>query len=101
VGISPQGLMGNPSSFFYLDQGRLVEKAYQGNVPDVSVLFFEDGGVYYAVLADARLIRSLLFRLYYLKGQGLTLFKPLVEKGSLAGGTVVQVFELDRKKIPA
>jgi len=41
----------------------------------------------------------MLFRLYYLKGQGMTLFRPLLEKGSLAGGTRVSVFELDREKL--
>lgn len=100
MGVSPDGVSMNPRSFFYIDQARLVEKTYQGNVPDVAILFFEDAGAFYTVLADARLIRSILFRLYYLKGQGLTLFKPLLEKGSLAGGTVVQVFELDQKKFP-
>ena len=101
IGISAQGLMGHPASFFYVDQGTLVEKGYSGNVPDVSVLLIEDAGAFYCVVADARLIRSVLFRLYYLKGQGMTFFKPLLEKGSLAGGTVVRVFELDRKKILA
>ena len=85
-----------PASLFYLDQGKLVEKIFQGGRANVSVLFFEDAGTFYSVIADARLIRSLLFRLYYLKGQGLSFFKPLITKGSLAGGTMVQIFELDR-----
>jgi len=101
IGISAQGLMGHPASFFYVDQGKVVEKNYSGNVPDVSVLLIEDGGLFYCVVADARLIRSVLFRLYYLKGQGMTFFKPFLEKGSLAGGTVVRVFELDREKLSA
>lgn len=98
VNISPEGRMGPPGSFFYVEGGNLIEKTYQTGFPEASLLFFEDGGVFYAVLADARLIRSLLFRLYYLRGQGLIFFAPLVEKGSFAGGTVVKVFEIDRQK---
>jgi len=101
IGISPQGLMGHPASFFYADQGKLIEKSYSGNVPDVSVLLVEDNGAFYCVVADARLIRSVLFRLYYLKGQGMTFFRLFLEKGSLAGGTVVRVFEVDREKFLA
>ncbi len=98
IGISHQGLIGHPASFFYVDQGKLVEKNYSRSVSDVSVLLIEDAGVFYCVVADARLIRSVLFRLYYLKGQGMTFFKPFLEKGSLSGGTVIRVFEVDREK---
>jgi dolichyl-phosphooligosaccharide-protein glycotransferase len=99
VFIPSKKIQGKPASFFYLDQGKLVEKAYSGDRANVSVLFFEDTGIFYCVMADARLIRSLLFRLYYLKGEGLDLFKPWTEEGSLSGGTVVRVFELDREKL--
>lgn len=97
--IPAKKVEGRPASLFYIDQGKLVEKIFQGDRVNASVLFFEDGGTFYCVIADARLIRSLLFRLYYLKGQGLVFFKPLIEEGSLSGGTVVRVFELDRKKL--
>jgi dolichyl-diphosphooligosaccharide--protein glycosyltransferase len=101
IGISAQGTLGHPASFFYVDQGKLVEKKFTGYVPDVAVLLVEDAGVFYCVVADARLIRSVLFRLYYLKGQGMTFFKPLLEKGSLASGTVVRVFEIERDRFLA
>jgi dolichyl-diphosphooligosaccharide--protein glycosyltransferase len=99
VVIPDKKIQGAPVSLFFLEQGNLVEKKSQGNVLNVSALFFEEGGVFYSVIADARLIRSLLFRLYYLKGQGLAYFKPVIEKGSLSGGTMVQIYELDREKI--
>lgn len=101
VFIPSKNIQGRPASLFYLDQGKLVEKTYQGDRVNACVLFFEDAGIFYSLIADARLIRSLLFRLYYLKGQGLTFFKPLLEEGSLSGGTVVRVFELDREKLSA
>lgn len=100
VDLPPGGQPVRPSHFFYVRQGNLVEKAYHDGGVNTAVLHFKDAGNDYAVLADVRLVRSLLFRLYYLKGQGLTLFKPLVEKGSFSGGTVVQVFELERQNLP-
>jgi hypothetical protein len=97
--IPSKGVQGAPASLFLLEQGKLVEKVFQTNTVNVSALVFEDGGDFYSVLADARLIRSLLFRLYYLKGQGLLLFKPLFTRGALREGTCLSVFELERDKL--
>ncbi len=99
LGNPGQGFSGHPASFFYMDAGKLIEKEYTDSGLEVSVLLIEDAGAFYSVIADARLIRSVLFQLYYLQGRGMTLFKPLIEKGTLAGGTRVCVFELDRKKL--
>ena len=66
-------LQGAPSSLFYFEKGQLLEKVFRGEGGlDISALVFEDQGSFYSVLADARLIRSLLFRLYYLQGRGLS-----------------------------
>ncbi len=97
--IPDKKLRGAPSSLFYMENGQLQEKIFRDGALDISALVFEAQGSFYAVLADAQLIRSLLFRLYYLRGQGLSLFKPLVNQGTLQGGTVIRVFELDREKL--
>ncbi|MFH0984088.1 MAG: STT3 domain-containing protein [Candidatus Omnitrophota bacterium] len=89
-----------PVSLFYLDQGQLVEKIYADPLTDLSVLLFQDGKSLYAVMADAKLIRSMLFRLYYLQAEGLSFFKPFISEGSLSGGTCVRIFELDRSRFP-
>jgi hypothetical protein len=96
--IPSMKINGKLMSLFYLDQGQLIEKKSQGDALDASALVFEDQGIFYSVIADPKLIRSLLFRLYYLKGQGLSFFKPIISKGSLSGGTVIRVFELERNK---
>lgn len=85
-----------PASLFYLDGNRLVEKIYPDKGIEASALYFEEEGAFYCVIADARLIRSLLFRLYYLRAQGLDYFKPFAGKGTLEKGTVVRIFELNR-----
>jgi dolichyl-diphosphooligosaccharide--protein glycosyltransferase len=97
--IPQKRLQGAPASLFYPEKGRLQEKVFLRDTLDISALVFEDQGSLYSVLADARLMRSLLFRLYYLHGQGLSLFRLLVNRGALNGGTVIRVFELDRKAL--
>jgi hypothetical protein len=99
--IPSKGVQGTPASLFFPEQGRLVEKILSAGSPDVSALIFEENGAFYSVLADARLIRSLLFRLYYLNGEGLMFFKPVLSRGTLRGGTVVRVFKLDTEKFSA
>lgn len=99
VFIPAKGIQGAPASLFFFEQGVLVEKKFEKDLLDVSALFFEDRGHLYAVLADADLIRSMLFRLYYLDGRGLSLFKPVLTQGTLRGGTFLRVFELERDKL--
>jgi len=99
VFVPDKGIQGAPTRLFYVENGQLQEKAFQKDAVNISALIFEDQGSLYSVLADARLIRSLLFRLYYLQGQGLSLFKPKVSRGTLQGGTVIRVFELDRQRL--
>jgi hypothetical protein len=61
---------------FYLDaQDQLQETPMQGEHLDVSALFFDvvkpdSTGEKQVVLADRRLLRSLMFRLYYLDARG-------------------------------
>lgn len=97
--VPSKNLQGRPISLFYLEHEKLTEKTFQGDRVNTSVLFFEDAGTFYCVVADAYLIRSLLFRLYYLGGKGLSLFKPFLSQGNLYEGTFIRVFELDREKL--
>ena len=91
--------VGKPASLFVLDdQNRLIEKKYEDFRYNGSVLVFRDGDKPYADLAEAPLIRSMLFRLYYLNAKGLKFFKPVVSKGSIGGGPCIRIFELDRSK---
>lgn len=94
--IPQKRLQGRPMSLFYMKEGQFIEKSYEGERVDVSALLIEENGSYRLVLADPRLIRSMLFRLYYLKGQGLKTFKPFLAKEDNAG-TRIFIYEVDRK----
>ena len=98
--IPSKGVQGAPASLFFFEQEKLVEKIATGDVLDASALVFEDQGTFYSVIADARLIRSMLFRLYYLSGESLSMFRLLLSRGTLQDGTLVRVFELEREKLP-
>lgn len=99
LSLPEKRIQGRPASLFYMKEGRLEEKTFQGERIDTSALLIEREGTFYAVLADARLIRSLMFRLYYLKGEGLTLFKPFSWKRNELNGDQVGVFELNESAL--
>lgn len=95
IEIAQKGLRGRPLSLFYTEAGRLQEKTFEGDRVDASALFYQTkDGSYHAVMADARLIRSLLFRLYYLNAEGLEHFKPFTANKDAYTGTDVKVFEV-------
>lgn len=96
--VPSANLQKKPHSLFYLDQGQLAEKTFPGGISNISVLLFQEGETFYTLIADVRLMRSMLFRLYYLKGKGISFFQPLIAEGSLSGGTMVQVYELVRAR---
>ncbi len=91
VVLPDRGLNGRPDSLFYVQDGGLLERDLEGDQVDVSALLIEQGGVYSSVLADAELIRSLMFRLYFLNGRGLDLFQPLLARGDRRAGNAITV----------
>lgn len=87
---------GIPSSIIYLnDKDEVVEKKLDNATLGVSLLFYKDGSLYNGILADRRLAKSLLFRLYFFDGKGLKYFKPFIKEKDPAGRTTVLVFQVD------
>src|SRR5262249_24906726 len=83
-----------PQSLFYMKDDELKEKVCECDRLDVSALLIQDGETYRAVMADPALVRSLMFRLYYLKGEGLKLFKPFSRHNDPLTDNEVDIFEL-------
>lgn len=102
--LLPQ-VQGQPASLFYMEGGKLVEKPAQKaegeELLDVSALLIKKGESWEAVLADPRLIRSVMFRMYYLDAEGLELFRPFARETHTQDGSVVCVFEVLTEKISA
>jgi len=72
-----------PHSLFYLDDGQLKEKVLAGKRIEGSILFWEKDGTYQAVLAHPDLIRSVLFRLYYLGDSHFEIFQTIIRRYDL------------------
>ncbi len=86
-----------PVSVIYFESDKLVENKFFGKLVDVSALVYEKNGLWYSVLADRRLLRSVLFRLYYSKGKGLRFVKPFLDFRESETNTAISVFEIDWK----
>jgi len=100
IQIPEKRIQGRPASLFYMKDGQLEEKMFEGERLDTSALLISMGeGRYRAVLADARLIRSMMFRMYYLKGEGLKYFKPFSAHRNPLNGNEVAAFELQSESI--
>lgn len=72
-----QGQLGKwiiPSEVISISAGRVKEKKVKGD-DKYSLLFLEEGDAWGAVLADRHLARSMLVKLYFMKGTGLKHFK--------------------------
>ncbi len=99
ISIAAKGLAGPPASLFYMDGEQLIEKKYENPGVDVSALLIEEEGTFKSVIADPRLIRSMLFRLYYLGGKGLSLFRPFLAKKDVSLATTLLTYELRRDRL--
>lgn len=95
IQIPSEKVTGQPLSLFYLEQGELKEIKSAGSALDISALVYEADGKFYSLFADRKLILSMLYRLYYLKGAGLRFFKPFYEQSGETPRMTVQIFETD------
>jgi len=91
------GIRGVPHSLMYAKAGKFEEKVNALASIDVSAILINREGQYSAVLASPELARSVLFRLYYLGGEGYKAFNPIIETQDAATKTRVLVVELNWK----
>jgi hypothetical protein len=91
---SPQYGSGVPLSIFYLQGDQIIEKKFYNATLGYSVLLVEDP-VPFTVLLDRHLAQSLLVKLYYFQGKGLTYFKPFSFEKDLTNRTRIFVYEVD------
>jgi hypothetical protein len=94
ISLPAEGVSGMPLTVFRLEDGKLVETPTPGPHLDTSALVFSDGGVLKSVLADRRLLASILYRLYYLRGEGLESMRLAAEQRDPDSGTVILIYEV-------
>ena len=84
-----------PKSLFIFEQGILKETVYPDGALGFSALIFKIEQVYYALMLDRELARSIFVRLYFLNGAGLKYFKPFIQEQTES--KYIRVFEIDWK----
>lgn len=85
---------GKPKSVYYWKNGQMRTKEFPDSTLPVSALVIEENGSFRSILADPRLLNSLAFRLFYLKGRGLERFELVASEESLENGVKLYVFKV-------
>jgi hypothetical protein len=94
---------GIPKSILYMENGQLREKTLENSnlifsallIKDASLKNGEESTTYRTVLADGRLIKSLLFRLYYLGGEGFEYLKKSFVEENVDNRVRIYIYEVD------
>ncbi len=84
-----------PKSLFYLEADALKEIKYPTSELDFSVLLLEEKGDYKIVVLDDKLAKSMLTRLYYLKGLKLKYFKAFITEELKDNAGRIIVYKID------
>jgi hypothetical protein len=90
-----RGRFGIPKSLLIFEKGNLEEIVYEDADFDFSCLFICEEDEFKSLLLDRDLSKSLIVRLYYLKGEGLKYFKPLYKEKD--GEDFIYVYRIDWK----
>ncbi|MFH1791789.1 MAG: STT3 domain-containing protein, partial [Candidatus Omnitrophota bacterium] len=94
-------ISGIPASILYLEDGRLVEKELADSNIKLSVLVMDGERISSCVVAPSAILRSVLFRLFYLDGLGLTHFRRVIHEENPSLNTIIIVYEVDYSDNPA
>ncbi|HOW36412.1 MAG TPA: STT3 domain-containing protein [Candidatus Omnitrophota bacterium] len=86
--------IGVPRSIVYDNGNDVIEKEFAHADLPFSVVLFKQDNLYNCIIADPRLARSLLFRLYFLKGKGLKYLEPFAQESDLTGRTRIYVYRV-------
>jgi hypothetical protein len=86
---------GIPKSIYYERGGEFTEKILPGATLPMSVILINDKTGPKCMLAENRLARSMLLRLYYFGGAGLKLFEPFTDEQDTTGRTRIVVYKIN------
>ncbi len=84
-----------PKSLLYVENGEFMENVYPGATLPWSVLLIEKGSSYQCMVLDNSLAKSLLFKLYYLKGKGLNHFTPYISNEGTGKKNTIMVYRIN------
>ena len=91
-------ISGIPKSVIYTEKGMLVEKKLAGSSIKLSVLVLQPPGqTYSCIVAPAEILKSILFRLFYLNGAGLENFELFAEEEDPKLNTRILVYKITQQ----
>jgi dolichyl-diphosphooligosaccharide--protein glycosyltransferase len=85
---------GVPKSLLYLENGKLKEEVFGDATLAYSALLVKDGDVYKSIFMDSAYAKSLMARLFFLKGEGLKYFKLWHREKDEKKGFDIYVYEV-------
>lgn len=89
-----------PLPLFYMEDGKFTGSGWDDASPVRSAaMLIRKGDRFTSVLADAPLLRSMLYRFYYLNGEGMKYFRPFASRAEANDGGRVSVFELNPEAV--
>ncbi|MBF0253363.1 MAG: hypothetical protein HQL29_06050 [Candidatus Omnitrophica bacterium] len=87
---------GLPKSIYYKNpDGTVEQKNLKGSTLKLSVLFLDDSEGLRCIVAPEYILSSILFRLYYMNGYGLTHFKKVFETSNPIFKDKIQIYKVD------
>ncbi len=95
---SPRFGKGIPTSIIYEKAGQFIEQKLKANSLPYSVIIFKSGPFTKCMLAETKLARSLLFRIYYFGGKGLNIFEPFIDERDATERTKILVYKVNWDK---
>lgn len=87
-----------PKSVFYVDRGALKETVLANSDSPASFLLLQDKNEYKLVVLDGKLAKSMLTRMYFLKGEGLKNFTPIIKEDLKDKRGVIIVYKIEWDK---
>ncbi|MFC1704479.1 STT3 domain-containing protein [Candidatus Omnitrophota bacterium] len=88
-------ISGVPQSILYRDNNILQEKELNNFSLKLSILFIDHpGGSYSCIVAPAKILKSVIFRLYYLDGIGLRKFETFIHEENPLLNTKILVYRI-------
>ncbi len=86
---------GDVKSIVYVEDGNIKENILSRSSSRLSVVLIEKDGSYSSVMADRKLANSLLFKLYYLKGKGLSHFNLTFDEKARETETTILLYKIN------
>jgi dolichyl-phosphooligosaccharide-protein glycotransferase len=88
-------LSGTPEGLLYIENGRLLEKHFANATIRLSILLIPHQDKHYStIIAPAKILKSILFRLYYLDGVGLRHFEKIIQEEDPRLDTKIMVYKV-------